>query len=228
MPASDQVVANQTIEYLRYISSRRPSQPGGIALNAYIDGIARSFDFAGRSTRSQYWLFLLIFTVVAFTAAVLDQFVGTGSLAPDRPGLLATIAILAHLMPLWSVTVRRLHDIDRSGWWMLIGLVPLIGTIVQIVFACTPSTPGANRFGLEVGQQLREQVARGNPFAIPPQASARSSPARLTGEPPAPPTASPLDQLERLAALRAAGAIDDDEYQQLKKRVLRASGAPGR
>jgi uncharacterized membrane protein YhaH (DUF805 family) len=63
-------------------------------------------------------------------------------------GLLSGIYGLAILIPSLAVTVRRLHDIDRSGWWILIGLVPLIGTIVLLVFAVTEGTPGTNQYGL--------------------------------------------------------------------------------
>jgi uncharacterized membrane protein YhaH (DUF805 family) len=62
-------------------------------------------------------------------------------------GLLNGVYSLAVLIPSLAVTVRKLHDIDRTGWWILIGLVPLIGTIVLLVFALLDGTPGDNRYG---------------------------------------------------------------------------------
>jgi uncharacterized membrane protein YhaH (DUF805 family) len=62
-------------------------------------------------------------------------------------GLLGGIYGLAIIIPSIAVSVRRLHDIDRTGWWVLISLVPVIGTIVLLVFAVLDGTPGENRFG---------------------------------------------------------------------------------
>jgi uncharacterized membrane protein YhaH (DUF805 family) len=62
-------------------------------------------------------------------------------------GLLSTIFSLVVLIPSIAVSVRRLHDIDRTGWWVIIGLVPLIGWIVLLFFHVQDSTPGTNRYG---------------------------------------------------------------------------------
>lgn len=101
--------------------------------------------FTGRSQRSEYWwwaLFnLLVFVAVGLSGGV----VGADATAVD---VVAVIAALALLLPNLAVTVRRLHDIDRSGWWVLIGFVPVVGSIILLVFAMLPGTPGENRFGL--------------------------------------------------------------------------------
>ena len=77
---------------------------------------------------------------------MLDYVLGIGD--PTRGiGVLGGIVSLVHLIPGIAVSVRRLHDIDRTGWWLLIGFVPLIGAIVLLIFYVTPGTPGANRFG---------------------------------------------------------------------------------
>lgn len=62
-------------------------------------------------------------------------------------GFIGLVASLVLLLPSLAVGVRRLHDTDRTGWWLLIGVVPIIGAIVLIVFFVLDSTPGANRFG---------------------------------------------------------------------------------
>lgn len=70
---------------------------------------------------------------------IIDAIIGSSVL-----GLILT---LVFLLPSLAVTIRRLHDTDRSGWWILIGLIPLIGAIVLIVFACQDSQPGGNQYG---------------------------------------------------------------------------------
>lgn len=114
-------------------------------MNAYLDALRRYFDFSGRSTRSQFWLFTLGAIMASIAALIVDGASGSGT--AGEPGLVTSLVLLGHLIPSLSVMVRRLHDIDRSGWWVLLGLVPLVGSIVLLVFACTASTAGANRFG---------------------------------------------------------------------------------
>jgi uncharacterized membrane protein YhaH (DUF805 family) len=85
--------------------------------------------------------------VVGIVLAGIDALLGTFS-SSSNIGLLSGIYGLAILIPSLAVTVRRLHDTDRTGWWILIGLVPLIGGIVLLVFALLDRTPGDNRYGL--------------------------------------------------------------------------------
>ena len=99
--------------------------------------------FEGRARRSEYWWFVLFNFIVSIVIAVLTAGGGHGM----GGGLFSTIWSLATLLPSLAVGARRLHDIDRSGWWLLIGFIPLIGIIVLIVFFATRGTPGANRFG---------------------------------------------------------------------------------
>lgn len=102
------------------------------------------FTFSGRANRPEYWYaFLFVFLLLCGTTVgdliLVDP---TYSFTP-----LTTIAQLATLIPSLAVGVRRLHDTDRSGWWMFIVLIPLIGLIVLLVFACQRGKPGSNRFG---------------------------------------------------------------------------------
>ncbi|MEU4568963.1 DUF805 domain-containing protein [Micromonospora sp. NPDC023956] len=104
--------------------------------------------FGGRARRAEYWWFALFSILVGIVAAILDMVLGTDfEGASSSGGLVGLIVSLAILLPSLAVAVRRLHDTDRSGWWMLLGLVPIIGAIVLLVFFVQDGTPGPNRFG---------------------------------------------------------------------------------
>jgi len=95
--------------------------------------------FSGRARRSEYWWFVLASFIANVLASVIDSLVGFP--------VLGLVLGLGLLVPSLAVGVRRLHDTGRSGWWLLIALVPFVGAIVLIVFACQDSRPGTNRFG---------------------------------------------------------------------------------
>jgi uncharacterized membrane protein YhaH (DUF805 family) len=105
---------------------------------AISDGFSKYATFGGRSSRSAYWWWFLFYVLVIIGASILDA----AANAPVFTGL----AWLGLFLPNLAVLVRRLHDTDHSGWWVLIGLIPLIGAIVLIVFACTDSGP-PNKYG---------------------------------------------------------------------------------
>ena len=112
----------------------------------YLEALKKYAVFSGRSRRMEYWYFVLFNIIVGIVLAGIDALLGTFS-STSNIGLLSGIYSLAVLIPTLAVTVRRLHDIDRSGWWILIGLVPLIGGIVLLVFALLEGTLGNNRYG---------------------------------------------------------------------------------
>lgn len=172
-------------------------------MDAYLDAMRNYATFTGRSTRSQYWLCGLVVLVMLIVAVGLDKAWGTG-FAPGEGGLFLLTVYVVHFMPLLAVSIRRLHDIDRTGWWVLLGPVPLAG-LVLLVFACIPSTVGSNRFG----PPSTPTAAETPPAAAPTPAAASATAAPNT-----------IDQLERLASLKASGAIDDSEYQKLKTSIL--------
>lgn len=116
---------------------------------AFLDAIKTSLrkyvDFSGRATRAEFWYFVLFNLIVTLIAAGLDNALG---LAQQGGGILTSLVGLALLLPGLAVSVRRLHDIDRSGWWILLGLVPLLGGLFLIfAFYLKTSTAGDNRFG---------------------------------------------------------------------------------
>ena len=112
------------------------------------EAFKRYADFAGRAGRPEYWLFNLFFMLVTIGFSILDTLVSGGS---TEPNILTVgpygIFFLACFVPAVAVGFRRLHDTDRSAWWLLIGVIPLLGSIVLLVFYCLPGTPGPNRFG---------------------------------------------------------------------------------
>jgi len=112
--------------------------------------------FSGRAQRSEFWWWVLFIMIANMVLTWVDiALFGTTQTAPgsisgstDTP-ILSGIFGLATLLPSLSVAIRRLHDIDKSGWWYLIGLIPLIGLIVLIVWFATDGTRGRNRFGAD-------------------------------------------------------------------------------
>jgi uncharacterized membrane protein YhaH (DUF805 family) len=101
---------------------------------AFVTCLKKYADFSGRATRSEYWWFVLCEVLI----------LGIASLISDTlPGLFA----LALVLPALAVGARRLHDTGRSGWWLLLMLVPFIGGLFLLYWAVLPSQPSANAFG---------------------------------------------------------------------------------
>jgi len=112
----------------------------------FVDALKKYVDFGGRASRTQFWMFVLVYFVLAVVAAILDYALGT---VPDgaSTGLIGLVLALALFLPSLALTVRRIHDTGRSGWWVLILLVPCIGFIAWLVFALQASEEGANQWG---------------------------------------------------------------------------------
>lgn len=115
-------------------------------MNWYLEALRKYAVFDGRARRMEYWMFVLINCLIVVVLSVVDTVVGLFSLG-NSIGALTGLYWLVVLVPSIAVTVRRLHDTDRSGWWALLALLPLLGTIVLFVFCVLDGTPGANRFG---------------------------------------------------------------------------------
>ena len=116
--------------------------------------LRRYADFSGRSRRREYWMFFLfnlligvaVWTLLAATyVAGMSESQMMTIMGPVF--MLYGLAALGLVIPGIAVTVRRLHDTDRSGWFVLLALIPLVGAILLLVFYCTEGTRGPNRFG---------------------------------------------------------------------------------
>ena len=106
----------------------------------YFEVFRKYAEFEGRSRRSEYWMFFLINVVVSIGLGIAEGIVGGG-------GLLSLLYMLVTIIPSLAVTVRRLHDTGRSGMWMLILFVPLIGLILFLVYTAQDSEAGTNQYG---------------------------------------------------------------------------------
>ncbi len=109
--------------------------------------LARYASFGGRARRSEYWYFTLFHWLVILLAGVVSYLVMLA--IPALAIILYSIVIFGTLLPHLAVSVRRLHDVNRTGWWYLVGYVPLLGAIVLFVWFCTDGTRGPNRFGAD-------------------------------------------------------------------------------
>ena len=98
------------------------------------------FNFSGRASRSEYWFFVLFLIIVG---AIIDIIFHSSETTLI---LVHGIVWIATIIPCISVTTRRLHDIDRSGWWQLLYLIPLLGWLIMLIFSCWPSTEGSNNY----------------------------------------------------------------------------------
>lgn len=107
----------------------------------YFAALKKYADFTGRARRKEYWMFTL-FNVIIVTVLELIGF-----------SLLLGLYSLATLVPVWAVTARRLHDINRSGWWQLLSLIPIVGPIIVFIWLITIGTPGENQYGADPLQE---------------------------------------------------------------------------
>ena len=114
--------------------------------NWYLEVLRKYAVFSGRARRKEFWYFSLVSFIIVLVLTVLDNQLGSFHRATDL-GLFVSLYYLAVLIPNIAVTVRRVHDIGRSGWWLLIVFIPIVGIIVLFVFMVLDSQPGSNQFG---------------------------------------------------------------------------------
>ncbi len=108
-------------------------------VDAVKSGLNNYVNFQGRARRSEYWFWVLFTFLLGIVAAIIDGVIGAY--------IITGIATLGTILPSLAVAVRRLHDTGRSGFWLFIGLIPLIGAIVLIIFYVSDSQPGPNKYG---------------------------------------------------------------------------------
>jgi uncharacterized membrane protein YhaH (DUF805 family) len=116
-------------------------------MNWYLAVLKNYADFGGRARRKEYWMFFLFNIIFAIAATILDNVLGI-AMKGVAYGPIYLIYLLAVIIPHLAVLVRRLHDVGKSGWMILISLIPIIGAIWLLVLLVTDSDPGENRFGL--------------------------------------------------------------------------------
>jgi uncharacterized membrane protein YhaH (DUF805 family) len=113
----------------------------------YLDVLKKYTVFDGRARRKEFWMFALFSTIISIILGIIDRIIGTDFGSNSSSGWLSTIYSLAVLLPTIGVGIRRMHDTNRSGWWILISLVPCIGWIWYIVLAAQEGTAGDNNYG---------------------------------------------------------------------------------
>jgi len=152
----------------------------------YLNALVNFADFGGRASRSEYWWFFLFNFFIAIALVMLTA-----------PAQLPTLVYLAAIIiPTFSVTVRRLHDTDRSGWWLLVSFVPF-GGLLLLFFYILPGTPGTNQYGPEF------RTSSGGPSQ---RVTSRQT--KVQGE------------LMRLYQLQKSGAMSHEEYQAQRRALL--------
>lgn len=160
-------------------------------MSAYLDAMRRYATFSGRSTRKEFWYYYLVLLGLAIGGLIIDVAIA----GPREPQpLVSALIIMGHYIPSLAVIVRRLHDLEKSGWLVLTCLIPLVGIIAFIVIGSTPAKRGARDF-----PEHRDQLPA----------------------PPLPPSGSDqqIERIEKLAALRSSGAITDEEFETMKAAV---------
>lgn len=115
-------------------------------MNWYLTVLKKYAVFSGRARRKEYWMFALFNGLILLILGLIDKYFGLYD-HEIGIGLIGTIYTFAVLLPSIGVTIRRLHDIGRSGWWLLIALIPFIGILVLIIFNIFDSEPGTNKYG---------------------------------------------------------------------------------
>ena len=114
-------------------------------MNWFLVALKKYATFSGRARRAEYWYFVLFYLLISLGICLLEWVVGLSG--DDRRGPLSLLFDLGLFLPSLAVGVRRLHDIGRSGWWLLIGLVPIVGWLVLLYFLVTEGDRGPNAYG---------------------------------------------------------------------------------
>lgn len=122
----------------------------------YLKVLRQYADFTGRARRTEYWMYLLFNMIFAIIATVLDNLLGLRFNEQIPYGFIYLMYALATFIPGLAVMVRRLHDVDKSGWWFFISLIPIVGAIWLIVILATDGTSGSNEYGVNPKENFNE------------------------------------------------------------------------
>jgi uncharacterized membrane protein YhaH (DUF805 family) len=119
---------------------------------AIASGFSNYVNFSDRASRSEYWYWVLFVILADIVTSIVDYVIGFH--------ITTSLFGLAVLLPGLAVAIRRLHDLDRTGWWFFLVLIPLVGAIVLIVWYCSRGTEGPNRFGPDPLAAAHTQIGR--------------------------------------------------------------------
>jgi len=114
-------------------------------MNWYLEVLNKYAVFSGRARRKEYWMFILFHSIFTILAMILDNVFGIAG--SQGYGPIYGIYCLALFIPSLAVSFRRLHDVGKSGWFLLISLIPLVGAIWILIVVCTDSDPEDNKYG---------------------------------------------------------------------------------
>lgn len=171
-------------------------------MNHYINVLKKYATFSGRATRSEYWYFVLIYSITYTILMGIDLAIGTfNQELMDKGsflGFLSTTYSLILFLPSLAVTVRRLHDINKSGWWVLFIFVPIIGFILLLIYLCTNSKED-NKYGVNPKSLVNENQKDNS--------SSESS-------------NNVIEQLEKLSKLKEDGILTQEEFDTQKQQIL--------
>lgn len=193
-------------------------------MSSYLDGLLRYFDFGGRSTRLQFWAYLLTLFFLNVVIYVLMRALGINA-APTAEIVFGIFWVL-HTVPTFAVLARRLHDSGLSMKWIALAIIlPIVGWAVVLIMACRPSDEDENDYGPGPEDSLEIthfDEGRSEPRADHDYDAATPKPRR---DPPvygvtASASEFPLDEMERLQSLRNENVIDDTEFAAMKVKLL--------
>jgi uncharacterized membrane protein YhaH (DUF805 family) len=119
----------------------------------YIEVMRKYAVFSGRAQRQEYWMFVLFNVIIVLFLGIIDEMADSDF--ESSRSTLTTLYVLATLIPFLAVGVRRLHDTGRSGWWMLIGVIPIIGAIVLLIFIIQDSQLMDNQYGPNPKREIK-------------------------------------------------------------------------
>jgi uncharacterized membrane protein YhaH (DUF805 family) len=176
-------------------------------LNWYLYVLKKYAVFDGRARRKEYWMFVLFNILFSMAAGILDSILGLDFRSGS--GMIGSLYGLAVLIPSIAVAVRRLHDVGRSGWFLLINLIPIIGWIWFIIVLCTEGNPGINKYGPNP-----KTSEPGEPDLKPADliSGFKAAPDRATDD--------TADQIKKLADLKEAGVLTEEEFAAKKQALL--------
>lgn len=186
-------------------------------MGGYVRAMRQYAVFRGRASRAEFWQFTVVLVGLGIVTLIVDGAIAQEAnlaLKKDPGGIFTALLVLAHLVPAFSVTVRRLHDTDHSGWLVLLNYLPPLNLVI-IAFACMRGTIGANRYGIDpLDPQETSTATTISGTRVDPV------PTLATSQPAAPVRSDVIAELERLGHLRREGHLSEAEFEVMKSETL--------